>query len=473
MAMYLMKSLRIGGTDLQKNISKIRKVIAVFFTLLCTAHPVYAMDIGALDFNGDIIGKVIPDGSVINFDNESMGEIIGHITADGFVLNDEEDIIGGIVPRGVVISVNNNVIGKVNDDGSITAANDSFIGKVLPNGLAVNNNYDIIGAVIPSGLVYNDNGNIVGRVSGDGKFYDLNGNNNGFVSAEGYVFSYSAENKIILIGKLVVSKLVISSSGKFLGSIAPDGKVMDLKKNNIGAIHANGFVYNMENVAVGHIVDKGYAFKTDGTYLGTISYNGEIIKKGEVVAQAIFGGRVIDKEGKMIGFSLPLTATFNSFDGKYLGRLNPDGNIVRGKSIVGKIGATGQAVNEEGKVIGLYNHTGPLFDYLGQLKANASISGLVFSLEGNELGYMQKERAFDYKEKEVGKLLNNYFSFDGSNGFIGISGVNSLVNYKGEKYTVSPYGYVFNESGEVDGSGYPLSSVYTPNGNILANILSN
>ena len=473
MAMYLMKSLRIGGTDLQKNISKIEKIIAGFLTFLCTAQSVYAMDISALDFNGDVIGKVIPDGSVINFDNESMGEIIGHITADGFVLNDEEDLIGGIVPRGMVISVNNEVIGKVNDDGSVTTANDSFVGKVLPNGLAVNNNYDIIGAVVSSGLVYNDNGNIVGRVSGDGKFYDLSGNNNGFVSANGYVFSYNADNKIVLIGKLIVSKLVISSNGKFLGSIAPDGKVMDLKKNNIGAIHANGFVYNLDDIAVGHVVDNGYAFKTDGSYLGTISYNGEIIKKGEVVAQAIFGGRVMDKEGKTIGFSLPLTATFNSFDGKYLGRLNPEGNVVKGKNIVGKIGASGQVVNEYGTVIGLYNHTGPLFDYLGQLKANASISGSVLSLEGNELGYMQKDRAFDFKEKEVGKLLNNHLSFDGSNGFIGISGINSEVNYKGEKYTISPYGYIFSESGDIDGANYPLSSVYTPQGNILANILSN
>lgn len=473
MVMFLMKLQRVGGTDLQKNMSKTRKIIAILFLLLCTTQSALAVDISALDFNGDVLGKVIPDGSVVNFDNEAMGEIIGHITADGFVLNNEDELIGGIAPRGVVVSVSNNIIGKVNGDGSITSANDSFVGKVLPSGLAVNNNYDVIGAVISSGLVYNDNGNIEGRISGDGRFYDLSGRNNGFISADGYVFSYSGDNKTILIGKLIISKLVISSSGKFLGSIAPDGKVMDLKKNNLGSIHANGFAYNQDGIAIGHTVDNGYAFKTDGTYLGVISYNGEIIKNGEVVAQAVFGNRVIDKEGKVIGFTLPLMATFNSLDGKYLGRLNPEGNIVKGKNIVGKIGAAGQAVNDKGQVIGLYNHTGPLFNYLGQLKANASVKGIVISLEGNEQGYMQKDRAFDYKEKEIGKLLNNYFSFDGSNAFIGISGINSLINYNGEKYTISPYGYVFNEKGAVDGASYLLSSIYLADGNILANMSSN
>ena len=474
MVMCLTKSLKVGGTDLQKKVSKIEKIIAIFFMLLFIVHPAAAVDISALDFNGNVLGKVIPDGSVINFDNEAMGEVIGHITADGFVLNDSDELIGGIVPKGMAVSLNNNIIGKVNNDGSVTSANDSLVGKVLPNGLVINNNYDIIGAVVPSGLVYNDNGNIVGRVSGDGRFYDLSGNNNGFVTANGHVFSYEGENKkAILIGKLIISKLVVSSIGKFLGSIAPDGKVMDLKKNNIGSIHANGFVYNAEGVAVGHTVDGGYAFKNDGTYLGIVSYNGEVIKKGEIVAQSIFANRVIDKEGNVIGFTLPLTATFNGLDGKYIGRLNPEGNIVKGTNIIGKIGTAGQAVNDKGEIIGLYNQTGPVFDYLGQLKANATLNGKVLSLEGTEQGYMQKDRAFDYKEKEIGKLLSNYFAFDGNNAFIGISGIDSFINHKSEKYTISPYGYVFDEKGIVDGSSYLESSVYTIEGNILANILSN
>ena len=180
-----------------------------------------------------------------------------------------------------------------------------------------------------------------------------------------------------------------------------------------------------------------------------------------------------DKEGKIIGFTLPLSATFNGLDGKYLGRLNPNGNIVKGKTIIGKVGVAGQAIDDKGKIIGLYNHVAPLFDYLGQLQANATINGMVLSLEGNEVGYMQNDRAFDHKEKEIGKPLENYLAFDMSNDFIGISGIDSSINYKGEKYTISPYGYIFNEKGAIDGAGYRLSSVYASDGNVLANISSN
>lgn len=92
-----------------------------------------AADMSALNFNGDLIGKVIPDGSVINFNNE----LVGHITADGFVLNEDNSLAGGIVPQGIAISYNNSILGKVNNDGSVTSINDNLVGKVLPNGLVV------------------------------------------------------------------------------------------------------------------------------------------------------------------------------------------------------------------------------------------------------------------------------------------------------------------------------------------------
>lgn len=450
-------------------ISKISSLIALVI-FLCGAMSAKAADISAIDFNGELLGKVIPDGSVINFDNE----LIGHITADGFVLNNENNLMGGIVPQGIAISVDNSILGKVNNDGSVTSNDDSLLGKALPNGLVVNNNYDIIGAVISPGLVYNDLGEIVGRVSGDGKFYDLSSENTGFVTTTGHVYTVSgADKRITLIGRLITSKMIISSTGKFLGSIAPDGKVVDLKKNAIGKIHANGFVYNADEVAVGHIVENGYAFNLDGSYMGTVSYNGDVINKGTTVAQTTFGNRVINKDGSIIGFTINLAATANAPDGKYLGRLVADGIVVKGRDIVGKIGASGDVIDAKGEVIGFINQTGPVFDYLGQQRANAAVNGLVMSLEGTSIGYMLKESAFDVKEKEIGKVLNNRVIFDNNNIFIGIGGINSKIVYKGKNYTISPYGYVFDETENIDGQNYKFSGIYALDGSILTNISSN
>ena len=42
-----------------------------------------SLEITAIDFNGDLLGKVIPDGKVVSFDNQ----LIGNITADSLIVN--------------------------------------------------------------------------------------------------------------------------------------------------------------------------------------------------------------------------------------------------------------------------------------------------------------------------------------------------------------------------------------------------
>lgn len=464
-----MKSLKIGGTDLHIKSLKINQLILALGMAFIFCGQAKAADISALDFNGSLLGKVIPDGTVINFENE----LIGNITADGFVLNDKKELIGGIIPQGIAVSINNSILGKVNNDGSVTGVNDSLIGKVLPTGLIVNNNYDVIGAVVSPGLAYDDKGEIIGRVSGDGRFYNLSGEAVGFVSASGYVYAIAkTDRKITLAGKLISSKMIVSSLGKFLGSIGPDGKVVDLKKNAIGTIRANGFAYNADGDAIGHIVENGYAFNFDGSYLGVISYNGEVTDKGEAVALTTFDGRVINKEGTVIGFSVNLAATVNDLNGKFLGYILPGGSVAKGRTIVGKIGASGNIINDKGQVIGLINSRGPIYDYLGELNANAAVNGAVVSLDGIEIGYMQKDRAFDRKQKEIGLQPGIRLNFDNSNSFIGINGVSSVLNYKSKDYKISPYGYIFDETNELWGRNYKFSEIYAPDGKVLANITS-
>lgn len=98
--MYWMKSLKTGGTDLRIKIFGLGRIIlsaALFWNI---SQNAVAADMSALNFNGDLIGKVIPDGSVINFNNE----LVGHITADGFVLNEDNSLAGGTVIISVMAS---------------------------------------------------------------------------------------------------------------------------------------------------------------------------------------------------------------------------------------------------------------------------------------------------------------------------------------------------------------------------------
>lgn len=73
-----------------------------FYNVFCKKISV-AQEITAIDFNGDLIGKVIPDGKVVNFDNQ----LIGNINADSLIVGFEGEIIGGIIPQGIAIGNDN------------------------------------------------------------------------------------------------------------------------------------------------------------------------------------------------------------------------------------------------------------------------------------------------------------------------------------------------------------------------------
>ena len=73
----------------------IKQIALMLMMSFLGSASVYAADMSALDYNGDLLGKVIPDGSVINAQNE----LIGHITADGSVVDDNNNLIGGVVPQ--------------------------------------------------------------------------------------------------------------------------------------------------------------------------------------------------------------------------------------------------------------------------------------------------------------------------------------------------------------------------------------
>ena len=199
------------------------KYLAALFLGIFIASPsAHAAEITAIDFNGDLIGKVISDGKVVSYDNQ----LIGNITADSFIVNFDGKLIGGVVPQGIAIGNDNKLLGKVNNDGSVRLASGKIIGKVLPEGLVVDDYFQVIGAVLFPGLVYSDDGTTVGRLTGDGAYTDLSGQTIGFISADGYAYRRSGRD-YLLDGRLISSKMVVSPEGNFIGSIAPGGEVTD------------------------------------------------------------------------------------------------------------------------------------------------------------------------------------------------------------------------------------------------------
>lgn len=445
---------------------KLLKVLGLCFAAaLLAAKPSYAQEITAIDFNGDLIGKVIPDGTAISFDNE----IIGNVTADSFIVNDKGDLIGGVIPQGVVIGNDNKLLGKVNNDGSVRLPSGKIVGKVLPNGLVVDDSYQVLGAVLYPGLIYNDNGQTIGRLTGDGNYTSLEGQNVGFVSPLGYAYRNNGSG-YVLDGKLISSKMVVSAAGKFIGSIAPGGRVTDFDAKVIGVIHGNGFVYDDNNQVIGRAVNTGYAFDNEGRYFGLVTYNGEVLNHGEVVGNLRADGKIIDSKNQVIGFVVDLAATASDLSGKYLGRLMPDGQIARSREAIGSVGPRGKILNARGEIIGQLIQPGPVFDYLSNLTAQALRSGSANSITGSPLGYVKGNLAFDNIGRLLGAVPESVLVVDASNNVLGLSGIGAEFSNNGSRLKISPFGYVYTYDNTLTGRTVPLDAFYNEDGTIQSYI---
>ena len=441
-------------------ISKMFKILGIYLlVVIATASRAYSNEITAINFNGDVIGTVIPDGSVIGTKND----IIGKVTADSFIVNNKGNIIGGVVPQGVAIGNDNKLLGKVNNDGTVRLPTGKIIGKVLPNALVIDETYNIKGAVLYPGLVYNDEGKTVGRLTGDGLYVSIDGQNIGFVSAMGYAYRNTGSG-YVLDGKLMSSKMIVSPSGEFIGSISPGGQATDFESKTIGMVHANGYIYNKDNQVVGKTVASGYAIDNLGKYIGLISYNGEVINNSKVVGKLRADNKIVDTDGKVIGYFIEIAATATDFNGRYLGRVIPEGKVVKSTDVIGTVGARGIVYNVEGAAIGILSYSGPVFDYLGNLSAIALRNGSAVSIGGAQVGSVKGKYVYDNIGRMIGSGVQTVHVMNLSNNMLGLSSIGADFNKDNVKYKVTPFGYVFSSDNTLVGKTLPLSALYKEDG---------
>ena len=433
----------------------------ITFSLVFLCGNVVAQEITAINFNGLPLGKVIPDGKVVGFDNK----LVGNVTADSLIVDNKGSLIGGVVPQGVAIGNDTHLLGKVGSDGLVRSSSGQIVGKILPNGLVVNEYFDILGQVVFPGLVYDDNGKIAGRITGDGLYTNLSGQSLGVVTPDGYAYR-KIGNDYILDGRLISSKMVVSLNGDFIGSVVPGGQVTDFNSQIIGRIKANGFVYNDAGNVIGRSVTSGYAFDVNGYYLGFVSYNGEVVNNNKVIGKLRADGRIVNVNGNIVGKIVDFSATSTDFNGRYLGRLSPDGAIFKSSSSNGLVGANGLIHNSSGLPIGALITTGPVFDYKGDVKGHAISNGSVISINGTTIGYMIKNKAYNLSGVIIGSTLSPMSIYSSDNTFLGISGISSSLDSDSNKFAISPLGYVFDQSGAIVGHALPLNIFYTPFGTI-------
>lgn len=447
---------RVVEKELKKFIVAVAAAIGFF------VGSAQAQEITAIDFNGDILGKVIPDGKVVGFDNQ----LIGNVTADSLIINFDGKLIGGVVPQGIAIGNDVKPLGKVGNDGTVRLASGQVVGRVLPNGLVVDEYFNVIGGVVFPGLVYDDNGKTAGRITGDGQFTNLQGQSIGVITPDGYAYQKIGAD-YVLSGRLISSKMVVSLQGEFMGSVVLGGQVSNFDSETIGNIKANGYAYDSQNQIIGHIVRSGYAFSNKGDYLGIITYNGEVVNGDRLVGRIRADGYIANLENKLIGYGIDFGATATDLKGQYLGRMMPEGKLARAEASTGTIRGDGLVVGEDNNVLGTINSTGPVFDYKGALKGHALRGGSVISLNGTSIGYMRGADAYDLSGRMIGSVLDRREAFLSDSTFLGVAGISSGFEREEDKYQISPFGYVFDQEGNLRGNSFKISFLQNFNGTSL------
>lgn len=464
--MFWAKLQRTGGIDMKKaSLFKFAILVAVLAIKLCYSTKTMAQEITAINFSGDVIGKVISDGKVVSIENK----VLGNVTADSLILDNKGNIIGGVVPQGIAIGNDAKVLGKVGGDGTIRSPSGQIMGKALPNGLVVNDYFDVVGQIIFPGLVYNDEGKIAGRVTGDGAYSDLSGSQKGIVTSDGY--AYRKESKdYVLDGRLISSRMVVSTTGNFIGSVVPGGQVTDFNSETLGYIRANEYVYDNQNNIIGKLVNTGYAINENGQYIGIVSYNGIVVNEGKSIGKIRADGRIVGNTGTIIGSEQPFAGVASDMHGHYLGYLSIYGQISKGTANIGKVGARGFVFDKDGNVQGKIVKTGPIYNYRGDHVGHAVSNGAVINLNGTTIGYMIGDTAYNLSGEAIGGIINDRTIFSNSGAYIGMCGISSQFEYQGDILKISPLGYVWNSKGDISGRTLHNNSFYTSAGIMYANM---
>ena len=392
------------------------------------------------DKDGQTIGKVHYDGTIVD---ENV-EVLGRILADGTALSNAGTYLCSISPMSViddawigkaVYDANGNLIGYVDEDGNVRDASGNIIGKVLPDGTVVDLNGNTICYVALGEPVFDENGKLIGFVGADGIVRDAQGNVIGTLRSDGTVVDengnvigktlgtplYDADRNLIgFVGKdgqardlngNLLGAPVYDADGKLIGFAGKDGMVRDLKGNVIGKVLSDGTVVDLNGNIIGKVDDRATQAKKnvriavgrDGKFLGIVGEDGFVRDaNGNIIGRVLPDGTVVDLNGNVIGSVIEGEPLYDE-NGNLIGIVKPDGTVVDlNGNVLGHLNADGEIVDKDGNVIGIWKN-GKLtmkgdklkprfaFDKNGKKIGIILPDGTVVDANGNIIGHMDED----------------------------------------------------------------------------------
>ena len=258
-------------------------------------------------YDGAYLGYVVSTGKVIELENVKdgskqkyrRGEVTGKVIPDGHILNSDK-IVGEVLPEGVMSDVYGNPIGMTNSLGMIVGANRKEIAAMLPGG---GNSSNLV--LLQSGAVINSAGEVVGTAAPNGEYYDTKHIMSGKTLSDGKVISGSGK----FLGEVISGDIVIGNDDTLKGIVGFDGKIY-YNGTIIGKILTDALAIDTQNNIIGHVYTIGNTIlSNNGEYVGRLSANGRVVSgQNNEVGYLKSNGSFIDVDKNVSGYSLPEVA---------------------------------------------------------------------------------------------------------------------------------------------------------------------
>ena len=170
-------------------------------------------------FNGMIIGKRIPDGTVRGLRPGDMLEPNTTVHPDGTVTAPDGRVLGTLRPDGMVVKPDGHILGMRTPNGAVVVPGhgDVFHAKatVTPDGMALDADGRPLGRVMPDGTVVGPDGAIVGQMNPDG-----------FIAAPGLPGVSLHTGTTLKAGLQFGSQVVLDRMGRVMGKLRPNTMIV-------------------------------------------------------------------------------------------------------------------------------------------------------------------------------------------------------------------------------------------------------
>ncbi|MBQ8557682.1 MAG: DUF3659 domain-containing protein, partial [Alphaproteobacteria bacterium] len=420
-----------------------------------------------IDKEGNIIAFKVPEGRVVSLTGKEVGIAIsngdvfsrsgtkiGLVLGNGIVISSNGKILGGVLPRMALAMDVNGLVGYMAPDGKITGQRGEYIGNTTPFGIVATTDGGVVAKLVPF-AVYMDNQNqVVGWMSFDGSLKNKVNRPIGVVSPNGLAFDKS--NK--LLGAMIPTGIVIDTKGSFVSVMAVNNKLLQ-KDKFLGSSTPAGYIQSMDDKIIGRVLRIGIGISNENGFLGWTRTDGSIGTQKESVGTVLFDNRIVNGKGTIIGTYIPFDAAAFDNDGRTVGLIGKDGNIVTlNDQPKGKIRGTDLVVQDD-VVIGRLLSDIPFVsnNLLGKTSGMAQLNGETISINTH---------------KNIGNLLMNKYVV-GLTGQIvahettlGMPYTNTLTSL-GQTYIDGEVSFKTKPAGRVSGTG----AVYDINGKIIGSVM--